>query len=71
LGVVRGEGPEAVTVVANLGFSKIKYRPSEPSLDLLTEQRVHDEIYLDPGAVVWLSTADFKSARQPGDFVSS
>ncbi len=71
LGVVRGEGPEAVTVVANLGFSKIKYRPSQPSLDLLTEQRVRDEIYLDPGAVVWLSTADFKSARQPGDFVSS
>ena len=67
LGIVRGEGPDAITVVANLGFSKISYRPSEPSLDLLTEQRVDHEVSLDPGAVVWLSTTDLKSVRQPGN----
>ena len=63
-GFVRGEGNDLVTVVTNFGFSKIPYRLSQPNLDLLTEQILHGEISLDPGTVLWLSTADFNSARQ-------
>lgn len=69
-GVVRGEGSDRVTVVANFGFSKTRYLLSEPSLDLLTEKLLHGEISLDPGAVLWLSTADFNSARQSGNCFS-
>lgn len=71
LGVVRGQGPEAVTVVANLGFSMVKYRLAEPSLDLLTGAVAYDEICVDPGTVLWLSTADNKSVKQPANCSSS
>jgi sucrose phosphorylase len=70
-GVVRGEGNDLVTVVVNFGFSKIRYRLSQPNLDLLTDQMFHGEISLDPGAVLWLSTADLNSARQPENCSSS
>ena len=61
LGIVRGEGTGAVTVIANLGFAATSHYVDEPAFELLSERMVHGEISLAPAEVLWLSTAAIRS----------
>ncbi|MBA4812585.1 MAG: alpha-amylase [Acidimicrobiales bacterium] len=61
LGIVRGEEPASVTVIANLGFDATNYVVEEPAFDLLSEQLVHGEVSVAPSEILWLSTADISS----------
>lgn len=58
LGIVRGEGPVSVTVVANLGFKVVDYVIDEPAFDFLSGRTLHGAVSVAPSEVLWLSMAD-------------
>ena len=61
LGLVRGDEPASVTVIANLGFDAADYNVGEPCFDLLSERELYGQVSVSPGEILWLSTTAIKS----------
>ncbi len=61
LGVVRGEEPSSVRVIANLGFTDVHFNLPDRSFDLLSQREFQGELLIAPGDVFWLSTTEARS----------